>query len=160
VRVPHYFIALGVAAAMAEPGAEPSLLGLRGDSEVPASCRGSIALAALTDGERLAITRCAAQQRLDGLAHLAADAVSITAIEAAVAPSFAVLAQLAASDDHRVASEAYDVTADLYVMMAARIWRELDTTDRDRVSPDVNRWLARADAALAAAQQLRRPPAR
>jgi hypothetical protein len=160
VKVPHYFIALGVAAAMAEPAVEPSLIGLRGDSEVPASCRGRIALASVTDSERLAITRCAAQQRLSALAHLAADAVSINAIETAVAPSLAMLAQIADSDDHRVASDAYEVTAEVYVMMAARIWRELDAADRNRIAPDVNRWIARADAALVAAQQLRRPPGR
>lgn len=123
--------------------AEPSLIGLAGDSEVPSPCAGGDEI--VTDPERrMTMTMCAATVRLEELAHLGDDVISVLAVEQAAAPSFVVLGELACSADLAVALRARELCAELYLAMAVRLARELDRERNHVVEPHLLHWIASA----------------
>jgi hypothetical protein len=125
-----------------------SLAGLLGESEVPVVCQRDSALPTTTE-ERIAVSMCAARDRMTSLTHLQDSDVSQRAVEVATAPTFTILDEIIASSTPSWQVIALDLRGDLYLAMAAQL-RHAGASSI-RVSP----WLASARSAYADARMLR-----
>lgn len=124
-----------------------SLVGILGESEVPIECQQDNVTPQSTQ-ERLQVTMCSARGRMAALTHLEDSDVSRLAVEAAAAPTLAVLDEVVASSSPSWQVVALDLRGDLYIAMAVQL-RHANASP-SRVSP----WLASARRAYTDARTI------
>ncbi|NVB77958.1 MAG: hypothetical protein HOV81_06140 [Kofleriaceae bacterium] len=132
---------------------------LLGDSEVPFLCRALGPTSRVIDPDertaaRLAMTMCAARQRMATLEHLRDSDVSRLAIELAAAPTFAILDEIETTGARDWQVVAQQLRGDLYVAMAVRLRRAVARSDPRAPLPRVAEWLDRARRAYSGVRKL------
>lgn len=119
---------------------------LLGDSEVPLLCRDLGPRDDTIDPDErtaatVAMTMCAARQRIAALDHLQDSDTSRLALELAAAPTFAILDALDRSGTPAWRLVAQQLRGDLYIALAIRLRHAVDP---HRPAPRVTPWLVRA----------------
>lgn len=132
---------------------------VRGDSQVPATCRDLGPTGYESDDDeytaaRLAMTMCAARERIARLDHLRDSDASRLAIEIAAAPTFAVLEEIEREGTPAWELVAQQLRGDLYVAMAVRLRHAVADSDPRRPTPRVAEWLDRARRAYSRVRRL------
>jgi hypothetical protein len=103
---------------------------------------------------RLAMTSCAARERMNGLVHLRASDISRIALEVAVAPTLAELDEI-----ERVGAPGWQILVeqlrgDLYMTMAVRLRSAPSDDTTEQTASHVTGWLMRAGRAYAAVRRI------